>query len=113
VDVRRVLTVGEERDLVSLAVKGYRPDGTADLDTRMLSFLAAATYIVAWSLQDINTGAPIPWIANTKVQQRVDVLRALDGPTMAEIDAALQRHREAQADPKAAPSEGSGIAATS
>ncbi len=112
IEVRRVLTVGEERDLVSLAVRGYRPDGTADLDTRLLSFLAAATYLTGWSLCNLD-GMPIPWVGNAKVQQRVDVLRGLDSATMAEIDEALAKHREAQADPKASASGGSGTRTTS
>ena len=111
IDVRRVLTVGEERDLVSLAVRGYRPDGTADLDTRLLSFLAAATYITGWSLVNLD-GLAMPWMVNAKVQQRVDVLRELDGATMAEIDEAIARHRAGVAEEKNAPSGGDGTQLT-
>lgn len=112
IDVRRVLTVGEERDLVSLAVRGYRPDGTADLDTRLLSFLAAATYIHAWSLINLD-GMAIAWPVNVSVQKRVEILRQLDAPTMAEIDAAINAHREAQATSPNGPSGGSTTGPTS
>ena len=112
IDVRRVLTVGEERDLVSLAVRGYRPDGTADLDTKLLSFLAAATYITGWSLVGMD-GLALPWMVNAKVQQRVDVLRTLDVDTMREIDEALARHREAVAADPNGSGGGSGGSKTS
>ena len=112
VEVRRILTVGEERDLVSLAVRGYRPDGTADLDTKMLSFLSAATYITGWSLMNMD-GAPIPWMRNATMAQRVDVLRALDSATMGEIDDAIAAHRQAEVTAKNARSGDSGTSTTS
>lgn len=112
IEVKRVLTVGEERDLVSLAVRGYRPDGTADLDTRLLSFLSAATYITAWSLVGMD-GMPIPWISNASIPKRVDVLRTLDTATMAEIDAAIAAHRNAEEASKNAPGGASGTDKTS
>ena len=112
IEVRRVLTVGEERDLVSLAVRGYRPDGTADLDTKMLSFLGAATYITAWSLMGVD-GMPIPWMTNAPMGKRVEMLRTLDSPTMSEIDEALAAHRVAEATAKNADSGGSGTSTTS
>lgn len=111
IEVRRVLTVGEERDLVSLAVRGYRPDGTADLDTKLLSFLAAATYITAWSLVGME-GLPLPWVSNANVTKRVEVLRTLDTATMREIDEALEAHRVREAAPKNAESGGSGTGTT-
>jgi hypothetical protein len=112
VQVKRALTVGEERDLVSLAVRGYRPDGTADLDTKMLSFLAAATYLTGWSLIGVD-GMPIPWMAAAAMSKRVDVLRTLDTATMAEIDAAIDAHRTAEAQAKNVPSGGSGTGSIS
>ena len=112
IEVRRVLTVGEERDLISLAVRGYRVDGTADLDTKLLSFLAAATYITGWSLVGMD-GMALPWVMNAKVNQRVDVLRALDTATMAEIDVAIQAHREAVANDPHGSGGGSGESKTS
>lgn len=112
IDVRRVLTVGEERDLVSLAVRGYRADGTAELDVKLLSFLAAATYITAWSLVGMD-GLPLPWVGNAKVQQRVDVLRGLDTATMLEIDAAITAHRDAVANDPNGSGGGTGTGKTS
>lgn len=112
IEVKRTLTVGEERDLVSLAVRGYRPDGTADLDTRLLSFLSAATYLKAWSLIGMD-GMPIPWMPGASVTARVDVLRTLDTATMTEIDAAISAHREAVATAKNAHSGGTGTDQTS
>jgi hypothetical protein len=112
IDVRRVLTVGEDRDLVSLAVRGYRPDGTADLDTKLLSFLAAATYITGWSLVGVD-GLPIPWVVNASVTKRVEVLRTLDSATMREIDEAIDAHRMREATAKNAHSGDSGTGTTS
>jgi len=113
IEVRRALTVGEERDLVALAVRGFRPDGTAELDTKKLWFLAAATYLVGWSLADVNTGLPIPWITSASIEKRVDVLRALDADTMREIDEAITKHREGLAADPNTSGGGSGSGQTS
>ena len=95
IDVRRVLTVGEERAMHSLTVS-YRADGTADLDP-IGTFAPAASYITGWSFVSADNGLPIPWMVNAKLKARCEVLSTLDPATMDEIDAAIRAHREAVA----------------
>lgn len=96
ISIKDRLTIGEERDITGKAIKGYSDGGKrVELDAEKLSFLTAATYIVAWSFVGVD-GRPMLWPANGALPQKVDILRTLDGETMREIDAALEQHRAAQ-----------------
>lgn len=94
IDVKKTLTVGEERDIASLAVRGYARDGKVDIDAGKLSFLTAAHYLVNWSFLNLQ-GQAIVWPGNVSIDKKIDVLRTLDAPTMREIEAALEAHRMA------------------
>lgn len=94
IDIKRVLTVGEERDIVQRSVREVKPDGSYKLDDAAFSFTAAAIYIVGWSFQGMD-GQPIPWPAHKALDVRVSVLRSLDTDTIREIDEAIAHHREA------------------
>lgn len=94
IDVKKTLTVGEERDIASLAVRGYGRDGKVDIDAGKLSFLTAAHYLVNWSLLNLQ-GQAIVWPANLSIDKKINILRTLDGPTMREIEAVLDTHRQA------------------
>jgi hypothetical protein len=102
IDIKRVLTVGEERDIIARSVREVRPDGSYKLDDQTFSFTAAAIYILGWSLLGLD-GQPIPWPATKPLDKRVDVLRALDADTLKEIEDALASHRERQEAEKNAP----------
>jgi len=93
IDVRCELTVGEER-VMNLSGITFRADGTAEINA-LGSFITAATYITAWSLVSAENGLPIPWLINTNIKQRAEVLSVLDKATMGEIDAAIAAHQAA------------------
>lgn len=100
IDVKRKLTVGESRDIAYLGMERVvTEEGMAARPSPSLPFMAAATYILAWSLLDYD-GQPIPWPAEGSLDDRVDVLRTLDVDTMNEIDEALTKHRTPRAEPK-------------
>lgn len=91
--VKSALTVGEERDITGKSIKGYSTNGQrVEIDSEKLSFLAAATYIVAWSFVD-QDGRGIAWPFNLSLDEKIKVLRELDPETMREIDDVLARHR--------------------
>lgn len=92
VDVKRRLTVGESRDIVNLGMTRVSRDMDEAVVSPDLPFMAAATYILNWSLLDYD-GNPIPWPADEPVSARVAVLRGLDRETMLEIENALEVHR--------------------
>lgn len=93
IEVKKRLTVGEERDLLSLAIRGYRPDGSIDIDAHRLAFLKGAIYIRAWSL--IGPDGAIVWPVNVSIDKKVEILRSLDSDTLVEIEAAIDAHRAA------------------
>jgi hypothetical protein len=93
IDIRRHLTVGEERDIVSRSVREVKPDGSYQLDNQTFSYLAAAIYIVGWSFLGVD-GQPIKWPITKSLEARVDVLRNLDRQTLEEIEAALTAYKE-------------------
>lgn len=94
IDIKRVLTVGEERDILARSVREVKPDGSYKLDDQAFSFTAAAIYIVGWSFLGLD-GQPIPWPVHRPLDKRVEVLRTLDGDSIREIEEALAAHREA------------------
>lgn len=113
IDVKKTLTVGEERDIASLAVRGYGRDGKVDIDAGKLSFLTAAHYLVNWSLLDLQ-GRAMVWPANLSIDKKIDILRTLDAPTMREIEAALDTHRtEIKEEPAKNESGATGLAPSS
>src|SRR4051812_11104902 len=88
IDVKRLLTVGESRDIINLSMNRFGPrTGNIEVDSSF-PFMAAATYILAWSLLDYEE-QPIPWPADLPLPARVEVLRQLDEATMSEIELAL------------------------
>lgn len=93
IDVKRHLTVGESRDIAYLGMERIiTEDGLEARPKPTLPFMAAATYILGWSLVDYD-GQPIPWPVEEPIDARVAVLRSLDAETMNEIDEALNKHR--------------------
>jgi len=94
VDIKRVLTVGEESDIAFKAMKTIRTaDSAAEIDGALMRFLMAATYVQGWSLLDYD-GQPIKWPVSKPLDDRVAVLRALDRESMEELEAAIAAHRE-------------------
>lgn len=111
IEVRKQLTVGEERDLFSLAVRGYRADGSIDIDAHRMGFLKGAIYITAWSF--VGPDGPIAWPLNATIEQKCEILRGLDIETMQEIETAIDGHRQSQARDPNGSSGGSGTGSTS
>jgi hypothetical protein len=103
IEVRRQLTVGEERTIARLSAKSYEqvqgPGGEGrfrvEYDFLKQGIARAATYIVSWSLLDAN-GMAIPIPVNFPLEKRMAILEDLDPETQAEIEDAITKHANAQ-----------------
>jgi hypothetical protein len=96
IEVKRDLTVGEEKDISLLAMRELsQTDGTVkfSMDYQLLPFAKAVVYLVGWSFH--NAKGPVK--LEEEQRKRLSQLRALDRDTWEEIDAALARHEEAVA----------------
>lgn len=102
IEVRRQLTVGEERTIARLSAKSYeRVDGgggegrfRVEYDFLRQGIARAATYIIAWNL--IGPKGAIPWLVNLPLEKRMAILEDLDSDTMTEIEEAITTHANAQ-----------------
>jgi hypothetical protein len=111
VEVKRDLTVGEEKDISLLAMRELsQQDGNVkfSLDYQLLPFAKAVIYLVGWSFH--NAKGPVKLEEDQR--KRLAQLRALDGDTWDEIDAAMQRHEEA-VDAQKKSSSGTSVTETS
>jgi hypothetical protein len=94
VEVKRDLTVGEEKDISLLAMRELsQTDGTVkfSLDYQLMPFAKAVIYLVSWSFH--NAMGPVK--LEEDLRKRLSQLRALDRDTWEEIEAVMQRHEEA------------------
>ncbi|HEY6360537.1 MAG TPA: hypothetical protein VIX63_05505 [Vicinamibacterales bacterium] len=92
-DVRRVLTWGEQQDALASIVRSLPAGGgESSLHVARVQIGKALSYIVGWSFVD-SEGRPQPVTEDT--------LRALDEPTGEEIIAALDAHRAAMHEERA------------
>lgn len=102
IEVRRHLTVGEERTIARLSAKSYEqvqgPEGEArfrvEYDFLKQGIARAATYIIAWSL--IGPEGAIPWPSNFPLEKKMAILEGLDPETQSEIEEAITIHVRAQ-----------------
>ena len=111
IEVKRDLTVGEEKDISLLAMRELsQTDGTVkfSLDYQLMPFAKAVIYLVGWSFH--NAKGPVK--LEDDQRKRLSQLRALDRDTWEEIDAAILRHEEAVAAQKK-PSTGKSAIETS
>jgi hypothetical protein len=111
IEVKRDLTVGEEKDISLLAMRELsQQDGTVrfSMDYQLLPFAKAVVYVIAWSFH--NAKGPVKLEEDQR--KRLSQLRALDTETWDEIDAALSRHEEA-VDAKKKSSTGTSVTETS
>jgi hypothetical protein len=111
IEIKRDLTVGEEKDISLLAMRELsQTDGNVKftLDYQLLPFAKAVIYLVSWSFH--NAKGPVK--LEDDQRKRLSQLRALDRDTWEEIDAAIQRHEEA-VDAQKKPSTGSSVTGTS
>jgi hypothetical protein len=92
--VKKILTAGEANVVTSGSVEGYSRNGDrVEFDNRKLGFLAAAVYIISWSLTNVHDGLPIYWPSER--EKRISVLETLDEDTGREINEAIGKHRKA------------------
>lgn len=119
--VKRTLNAGESQAIRLGSIRNVTPTreggdrgNQIEFDPRKLAFFTAATYIVGWSLVDLD-GRAWFWPANGSVDDRINVLMALDEATFAEIETALEQHRKAERETteKNATSGGSGTTSSS
>jgi hypothetical protein len=111
IEVKRDLTVGEEKDISLLAMRELsQTDGTVkfSLDYQLMPFAKAVIYLVSWSFH--NAKGPVK--LDEDLRKRLAQLRALDRDTWEEIEAAVLRHEEA-VDAQKKSSTGTSVTATS
>jgi hypothetical protein len=93
IEVKRQLTVGEEKDVSLLAMREMsQEDGTLKFrpDYQLMPFAKAVIYLVSWSFH--NAKGPVKLEDNQK--KRLEQLRALDSETWDEIEKAISDHEE-------------------
>jgi hypothetical protein len=94
IDVKRQLTVGEEKDVSLLAMKEIsQEDGSVKFrgDYQLMPFAKAVIYLVGWSFH--NAKGPVKLEDDQK--KRLAQLRALDSESWEEIAKAIDTHEEA------------------
>jgi hypothetical protein len=93
IEVKRQLTVGEEKDVSLLAMREIsQEDGTVKFrgDYQLMPFAKAVIYLVSWSFHNAN--GPVKLEDDQK--KRLSQLRALDSATWDEIEKAISEHEE-------------------
>ena len=85
INVKKMLTWGEQQDAFGDVVKSAPLEGDAQLDPARVRIVKALTYLVSWSFCDAN-GLPQPINEST--------LRSLDADTGLEISIALVAHEQ-------------------
>jgi len=112
IELKRDLTVGEEKDISLLAMRELsQGDGAVKftMDYQLVPFPKAVIYLVGWSFH--NAKGPVK--LEDDQRKRLSQLRALDRDTWDEIDAAIQRHEENVAAQKKSSTGTSGIETSS
>jgi hypothetical protein len=112
IELKRDLTVGEEKDISLLAMRELsQGDGAVKftMDYQLVPFAKAVIYLVGWSFH--NAKGPVK--LEDDQRKRLSQLRALDRDTWDEIDAAIQRHEENVAAQKKSSTGTSGIETSS
>lgn len=99
-EIKKQLTVGEEKDITLLALReiGEDADGRPKLtqDFQLLPFAKAVVYLVGWSFH--NAKGPVRLEEDQK--KRLAQLRALDRESWSEILKAIETHEAAIAEAK-------------
>lgn len=93
IEVKRELTVGEEKDTTLLAMREIsQDDGQIKFrpDYQLMPFARAVIYLVGWSFH--NAKGPVKLEDDQK--KRLAQLRALDSESWQEIDTAIAEHEE-------------------
>jgi hypothetical protein len=99
IEVKRQLTVGEEKDVSLLAMREIsQDDGTVKFrgDYQLMPFAKAVIYLVGWSFH--NAKGPVKLEDDQK--KRLAQLRALDSESWEEIQNAIDAHEEKISDAK-------------
>lgn len=95
IDVKKELTVGEEKRMRTAGVRRVNGQAEVDVNWAEMALARVTTYLRGWSAVD-EKQRPIPVTAET--------VQALATEDFEAIDAAIQRHIEAVAEAKKAPS---------
>jgi hypothetical protein len=93
IEVKRELSVGEEKDVTLLAMREIsQEDGTVKFrpDYQLMPFAKAVIYLVSWSFH--NAKGPVKLEDDQK--KRLAQLRALDSESWDEIQQAIDAHEE-------------------
>jgi hypothetical protein len=98
IDVKRRLSVGEERDAFQQIVGEVNGEGWRRPNFKLVGLAEVAAYIVQWSLVDA-AGIPVPF--------SLDAMQNLDPAAYREIDAAVDAHKTRVEAQRAAEKNGS------
>lgn len=94
IEIKRELTIGEEKDVVLLSLRevGSDADGRPKLthDFQLTPFAKAVVYLVNWTF--CNDKGPIKLESDQR--KRLAQLRALDRESWTEISEAIDKHEE-------------------
>lgn len=99
IEVKRQLTVGEEKDISLLAMREIsQEDGTVKFrgDYQLMPFAKAVIYLVGWSFH--NAKGPVK--LEDEQKKRLAQLRALEPESWNEIEKAISAHEEKTAEAK-------------
>ncbi len=95
VDIKKELSVGEERSAYSLAITGVTREGDYKVDPALHASAMLAVRIVSWSFLGRDE-QPMPYDGKASLKQRVSWLEALDTETKTEIDEAFAVYQKAR-----------------
>ena len=108
IKIRKRLTVGEERAMMTAGFKrvhhGEGASGDIEIDWPTNSLARAVTYLLDWSFKDDE---------GKSVECNGDAIKALDPEALDEINAAIDKHLEAMEQEKKATSGGRKLKAIS
>lgn len=101
IDVRKQLSVGEERAIARASAKAYQDAGEGSGHVRMeydvtkFGLVQAAAYIVAWS-------APIPIPANYSLEKKIQIIENLHPSAQSAIEEAIAEYLKQREEARAA-----------
>ncbi len=90
VDVKARLNHGEREDFFA-AIAPFDSDGKSKINRKLLRTTRLLTYVLGWSLTD-GDGKPVAYTPDMPEDQRMNLIRGLDGETFDEIHAAILKH---------------------
>jgi hypothetical protein len=89
VDVKRELTVGEDREFRVAGMKKATVKGDIEVDFKAISLARVKTYLVGWSAVD-HKGKMLPVTSDAIEALAVEDFEAIDAAILAHVDAVAE-----------------------